>query len=102
MRSLRNNANQVTDFEITLMDYITLIGLLAGTLTTISFLPQVIKTWKSKSAKDISLGMFLTFCTGVFLWIVYGLSVHNLPVVAANLATFVLASTILFLKLKYK
>ncbi|MGB7443721.1 MAG: SemiSWEET transporter [Coleofasciculaceae cyanobacterium] len=84
------------------MNIITLIGLLAGTLTTISFMPQAIKTWKSKSAKDISLGMFVIFCSGVFLWIVYGTLVQDLPVVATNLATFVLASTILWMKLKYE
>ena len=83
------------------MELITLIGLLAGTLTTISFVPQVLKTWKSKSTKDISLGMFLSFCTGVFLWIVYGLSVNDVPVIATNVATFVLAFMILFLKFKY-
>ena len=81
---------------------ITVLGLLAGALTTISFLPQVIKTWTSKSAKDISLGMFLTFCSGVVLWIIYGIAVRDLPVIATNLATLILASTILWLKLKYK
>ena len=81
---------------------VTIIGLLAGTLTTIAFLPQVIKTWKTKSTKDISLGMFLTFCTGVLLWIIYGILVKDIPVVIANIATLSLASTILWFKLKYK
>ena len=81
---------------------ITVLGLLAGALTTISFLPQVIKTWTSRSTKDISLGMFLTFCSGVVLWIIYGIAVRDLPVIATNLATLILASTILLLKLKYK
>ena len=81
---------------------ITVIGLLAGALTTISFLPQVIKTWTSRSTKDISLGMFLTFCSGVVLWIIYGIAVRDLPVIATNLATLILSSTILLLKLKYK
>jgi MtN3 and saliva related transmembrane protein len=80
----------------------TIIGLLAGSLTTIAFLPQVIKTWKTKSTKDISLGMFLTFCTGVLLWIIYGSLVKDIPVVIANVATLSLASTILWFKLKYK
>lgn len=79
----------------------TLVGLLAGTLTTISFLPQVLKTWKSKSAKDISLGMFLTFCIGVLLWIVYGVAVSDIPVILTNAATLVLAGTVLWLKFKY-
>ena len=83
------------------MNFITLLGLLAGTLTTISFLPQVIKTWKSKSVEDISLGMFLTFCSGVFLWIIYGLCIRDLPVLATNLVTLIFASTILVFKLRY-
>ncbi len=84
------------------MGLVTLVGLLAGTLTTISFVPQVIKTWTSKSTKDISLGMFLSFCLGVLLWIVYGISVGDLPVIVTNLATLILASTILGMKLIYK
>jgi MtN3 and saliva related transmembrane protein len=83
------------------MTLITSIGLLAGTLTTISFLPQAIKTWRTKSAKDISLVMFLTFCTGVTLWIIYGICVSDLPVLLTNLLTLILASTILVFKLKY-
>ncbi len=84
------------------MELQTLIGLLAGTLTTIAFLPQVLKTWQSKSAKDISLGMFLTFCAGVLLWIIYGAWSRDLPVFATNVATFVLAFTILVFKLRYR
>lgn len=80
----------------------TAIGLLAGALTTIAFLPQVLKTWKTKSTKDISLGMFLTLCTGVFLWIIYGFLQQDLPVVIANVATLSLASIILWFKIKYK
>jgi len=79
----------------------TIIGLAAGTLTTIAFLPQVIKTWQSKSAKDISLGMFSTFCTGVFLWIVYGFKIGDLPILLANIITFILAFTILIFKFRY-
>lgn len=80
----------------------TMIGLMAGALTTISFLPQAIKTWRSKSAKDISLTMFLTFCIGVVLWIIYGFSVQDLPVLATNIVTLILAGSILFFKFKYK
>jgi MtN3 and saliva related transmembrane protein len=83
------------------MQLIDFLGLLAGALTTIAFLPQVIKTWTTKSAKDISSGIFLCFCTGVFLWLVYGICINSLPIVAANSATFILASTILVFKFKY-
>lgn len=84
------------------MNYIQLLGLAAGSLTTAAFLPQVIKTWKSRSAKDLSLGMFSLFCLGVALWLTYGLIVKDIPVIAANLLTLMLASTLLFFKLRFK
>ncbi len=84
------------------MNSITWIGLLAGTLTTISFFPQMLKTWKTRSTKDISLEMFLLFCSGVLLWIIYGLFLRDIPVIMTNVATFILAFPILILKLRYK
>lgn len=83
------------------MDVITLIGLVAGTLTTIAFLPQLTMTWKSKSAKDVSLGMFLIFCSGVTLWLIYGILIDALPIILTNTATLILSGAILMLKLKY-
>lgn len=77
------------------------IGLMAGVLTTLSFLPQVRQTWRTKSTKDISLPMFLSFCTGVLLWLVYGMMIHSLPVMLANGVTFVLSGAILIMKLKW-
>jgi MtN3 and saliva related transmembrane protein len=82
--------------------FIDVLGLLAGTFTTISFLPQVIKIWRSKSAKDISLAMFSIFSIGVFLWLIYGLFIDSLPVIIANFVTLILALTILVFKFKYK
>ena len=84
------------------MNSIQLLGLLAGSLTTAAFLPQVVKTWKSRSAKDLSLGMFSIFCLGVSMWLVYGFPVNDIPVIAANMLTLLLASTLLFFKLKFK
>lgn len=84
------------------MNSIQVIGLLAGSLTTAAFLPQVIKTWKSRSAKDLSLGMFSIFCLGVAMWLVYGFAVNDVPVIAANMLTLLLASTLLFFKLRFK
>jgi MtN3 and saliva related transmembrane protein len=81
---------------------IQLLGLIAGACTTIAFLPQVIKTWKSRSAKDLSLSMFSIFSIGVALWLLYGFLVQDIPVIAANLITLMLASTLLVFKLKYK
>lgn len=84
------------------MNTIQILGLAAGMCTTISFLPQVIKTWKTRSAKDLSLGMFLLFCVGVVLWLVYGIMVMDIPVIAANFVTLLLSSTLLVFKLKFK
>lgn len=84
------------------MNYIQLIGIVAAICTTISFLPQVIKTWKSKSAKDLSLGMFSLFFTGVFLWLIYGLMTENIPIILANGLTLVLSGSLLYFKLVYK
>ena len=84
------------------MDVATLVGLVAGMLTTIAFLPQVRQSWRTKSTKDISLPMILTFCTGVLLWLIYGLMIRSLPVILANGVTIVLAGAILVMKLKWR
>ena len=79
-----------------------MLGLVAGLFTTIAFVPQVIKTWKSKHANDISLAMFSIFSSGVALWIVYGVMIGSLPVILANVVTLALALTILALKLRFR
>lgn len=84
------------------MNSIQILGLAAGFCTTISFLPQVIKTWKTRSAKDLSLGMFLFFCLGVILWLIYGIIIMDIPVITANFVTLVLSSTLLVFKLRFK
>ena len=83
------------------MDLITILGLVAATLTTVSFLPQAVQTWKTKKTKDISLPMYATFTLGVFLWLIYGLLLKSLPIIAANVVTLILASCILILKIKH-
>lgn len=83
------------------MDAITLVGLTAGTLTTIAFLPQLLKTWRSKSAKDLSFSWLISFTSGIFLWLIYGLLIQSLPVILTNGATLVLTLVILFFKLRY-
>lgn len=80
------------------MDTATGVGYVAGTMTVLAFVPQVWKTWRSRSAADVSLAMYLIFALGVFLWIVYGLVIHSIPVVAANAATFILACTMIVFK----
>ncbi|MDG5814841.1 SemiSWEET transporter [Chitinispirillales bacterium ANBcel5] len=81
---------------------LTIIGLLAGFLTTISFLPQVIKTWKTRSTEDLSLSMFSLFTMGVLMWLLYGIGLREIPIIVANLVTLVLAFTLLVMKIVYK
>lgn len=83
-------------------DFTTTLGLIAGVLTTIAYVPQLIKTWQSKSAHDLSWSMLIILCTGIILWLVYGTSVHDVPIIAANIVTLLLASVILVLKIKYR
>ena len=78
------------------------IGLLAGAFTTLSFVPQVIKTWRSKSAKGLSLGMFSIFCVGLILWLIYGIALSSLSIILANAVTLMLASALLFFKFTFK
>ena len=84
------------------MDYVTILGFVAGTLTTVSFLPQVIKIWKSKSTKDISLVMYIILAIGAVLWSVYGIILKALPIIIVNIIILVLACIILALKIRYK
>ena len=77
-------------------------GFIAAALTTIAFIPQVIKTWKSKKANDVSIVMLLMFITGLLFWIVYAIQTEALPVLVANITTFILNLTILTLKLIYE
>ncbi|MCK4734791.1 MAG: SemiSWEET transporter [Methanophagales archaeon] len=81
------------------MHWITIIGLLAAMCTTIAFLPQVIKTVKTKETKDISRLMYIILTTGILLWVVYGLLTMDLPIILANSITFILALIVLMLKI---
>jgi MtN3 and saliva related transmembrane protein len=83
------------------MTLLDLLGLSAGSLTTISFVPQVLKTWRSKSAEDISTGMFILFSTGLVLWLVYGIYLQSLPIILSNIITLLLTLIILVLKFRY-
>ncbi|MBF0350585.1 MAG: SemiSWEET transporter [SAR324 cluster bacterium] len=83
------------------MDYINGIGIAAGVCTTVAFVPQVVHVWKTRSTHDISLGMFVILCTGIVLWLVYGLLLMAWPIICANGITLVLAGCILWFKLRY-
>jgi MtN3 and saliva related transmembrane protein len=84
------------------MDLTMALGLLAGGLTTVSFVPQVIKIWKTKSAEDVSLKMFLALCAGVTLWLVYGFIKNDMAILVTNGITLLLALAILGMKLKFE
>lgn len=83
------------------MEIVTILGLLAGALVTASFIPQIIKIWKLKETKDISLWMYVIFTTGILLWLIYGILIEDLPVIVANVIGLMFASTVLFFKVKY-
>lgn len=86
-------------YEIIDPDY---FGFIAAALTTIAFLPQVIRTWRTKSAEDVSITMLVMFITGVSFWIVYAIEIHSFPILIANIITFILNMIILCLKLIYR
>ena len=83
------------------MNTTIMMGYFAGFLTTISFLPQVVKTWKSRSASDLSWGMFSVFSVGVMFWLIYGFLTQEPPVILWNSATLALVLAILVMKLKF-
>ena len=83
------------------MDYINLLGVVAGFLTTVSFLPQAFKAWKTKSTKDISINTFLILFTGMFLWAIYGFLINSIPVLAANGVSVFIALSIIIMKFRY-
>lgn len=83
------------------MDSLTALGLTAAALTTSSFIPQVTKVWRSKSAHDLSYGMFGVYSVGIWLWLMYGVLRGDVPVIVANAITFVLSVTIVLLKIRY-
>ena len=78
------------------------VGLCAGLLTTVSFLPQVIRTVKTKSSRDLSLGMVLLVMAGILLWLIFGILKGEWPIIIANTVTFFLAAILLACKLKFK
>lgn len=84
------------------MGFTELCGFLAGTLTTLSFVPQVIKAWRTKSCNDLSWGMLIIFSSGVLLWLIYGLRLSAPPIIAANAMTLLLLIVIIVMKISYR
>lgn len=83
------------------MTNIDILGMTAGTISAITFLPQVIKTYRSRSAKDISVLMFTLATVSVILWLVYGIMINNGPVIYTNSCVLILSVIMLYFKLKY-
>ena len=84
------------------MEILTILGLVAGSITTGSAVPQVVKTLRSKETKCLSLWMYIVLWIGIFLWLVYGCLIKNKVIIIPNLISLVLTSTMLCLKIKYK
>ena len=80
---------------------IDLIGMIAGTLSTVAFVPQVWRVWRTRSARDLSLPMYLIFTTGVALWFVYGVMLGAAPIIVCNGLTLLLAGSVVAMKLKF-
>lgn len=84
------------------MNYLTsLVGFIAAILTTVAFVPQIIKIWRTHSAKEVSLGMYSLFTLGVVLWLVYGILIDSWPIIFANCVTLFLAGAVLVMKVKF-
>lgn len=83
------------------MDAITLIGFIAGFLTTVAFIPQVARIWKSRSATDVSLPAFATFTLGLAGWLAFGILKQDPPIILWNAVTLLLAGAILAMKIRF-
>ena len=81
---------------------VELIGFLAGIFVASSSLPQIIKSWKTKSTKDLSIGLMLLNFIGQILWITYGFLINSLSLSVMSIITFIFVTSLLFLKIKYK
>jgi len=84
------------------MDWIFIIGMMAACGTTVSFIPQAIKTIRTRNTIAISLGMYSFFTAGTLMWLIYGIVSHNVPIIISNAVTLVFAAIILFYKIHFK
>ena len=84
------------------MSFYDILGLVAAILTTISFLPQVYKTWQTKSTEGLSLTMYLVLFIGIICWLIYGIHLNSLPIMMANIVTGILSLFLIIMKIKYK
>ena len=81
------------------MSLTIMIGLIAGFCTTVAYLPQVLRTWRTRSTGDISLGMFSVMVLGLACWLIYGILLADIPLIVSNAVTLVLAGAILLFQI---
>lgn len=84
------------------MTGVDILGYAAGAITSLTFLPQVIKTWKEKSAKDVSLLMFVIAAVNEVMWIIYGALLNNWVIILTNAIVLAMSLAMIYLKLRYK
>ena len=84
------------------MDNIKILGLIAGTITSITFIPQVLQIWKTKSAKDISILMLSLLIIGVSLWLAYGIVVNDVAIIYTNGMVLAMSLLMLYFKFRFK
>ena len=83
------------------VDFVPVLGYIAGFCTTVAFLPQVYRAWRTKSCKDLSPGMLMLFAVGILLWLIFGILIRELPIIIANGVTFFLVIVIVILKFRF-
>ncbi len=83
------------------MHYATIVGLLAAVCTTSALVPQAFKVYKTQKTQDLSLVMYAIFSMGLLLWLIYGLLIKDIPVIAANIVTLIFSLYILWMKIKH-
>ena len=91
----------IQHFRTQKISYASTLGFVAAVLTTVAFVPQVVRIWRSRSARDISLSMYALFTLGVLLWLIYGILIVSWPVIIGNGITLVLALSVLVMKVKF-
>jgi MtN3 and saliva related transmembrane protein len=82
--------------------HISIIGVIAGTCTMLSFAPQIIKIWKTKHAGDISMAMYVVLTTGIFLWLIYGIFLGRFPIILANGVSLIMCLSVIIMKIAYR
>lgn len=84
------------------MNVVPAIGFVAGSLTTLAYLPQALHSFRTRSVRDISMTMLVSLNVGLLLWVVYGFWIHSLPLVLTNVLTFLLAFPLLVMKVRFR